>query len=113
MTNFTNQSELCKRSIYQRLGDAFSVEEVDDLWKEVRDRYGKPPEPALWLYHMTRLKVFAQLNGYTLIKMEKLSLRTEQIKGKQTLSRSILIPSIKKPEDITTKVLSLLSERIP
>lgn len=97
-----------RMEIYQRLGDALSLEEVDTLWQEVEDRYGTPPEPALWLYQMTRLKVYAQMNGYSLIKMEKLSLRTEQIKGKQTLSRHILLPAFKNPADITAKILPKL-----
>jgi transcription-repair coupling factor (superfamily II helicase) len=99
-----------RMEIYQRFGDAMTLEDADDIWSEVKDRFGKPPEPALWLYHMTRLKIFAQMNGYTHIKMEKFTLRTERIKGKQTISRSVLIPSFKKPQDISDKILPLLKE---
>ena len=97
-----------RMEIYQRLGDAWTVEEVEEIWKEVIDRYGKPPEPAEWLYQLAKLKILAQLKGYILIKIDKLSLRTEQIKGKQTVSRHILLPSFKKPIDISMKVIPFL-----
>lgn len=96
-----------RMEIYQRFGDAMALDEVDAIWSEVQDRYGKPPEPAHWLYQMTRLKVFAQTHGYTLIKMEKFTLRTEQIKGHKTISRSLLIPSFKKPQDIDKILINL------
>lgn len=101
-----------RMEIYQRFGDAMTLSDVDALWSEVKDRYGKPPEPALWLYHMARLKVFAQAQGFTLIKMEKFSLRTERIKVKQTLSNQVLIPSFKQPKDISEKILPLLQKQL-
>ena len=101
-----------RMEIYQRFGDAMTLADVDELWNEVKDRYGKPPEPALWLYHMTRLKVFAQSHGFTLIKMEKFSLRTERLKGKQTLSNQSLIPGFKQPKDISEKIIPLLQKQL-
>lgn len=99
-----------RMEIYQRFGDAMTMEDADEIWKEVLDRYGKPPEPAEWLYQMAKLKIFAQVNGYTLVKIEKLSLRTERIKGKQTISRHVLLPAFKKPTDVTAKVIPLLKD---
>lgn len=97
-----------RMEIYQRLGEALSLEEVQEIGKEVRDRFGVLPEPAEWLYELTCLKVFAQLNGYTLIQKEKLSVHTERINGKNTIKGTLLLPSLKKPSDITTKLLPLL-----
>ena len=101
-----------RMEIYQRFGDAMTLADVDELWNEVKDRYGKPQEPALWLYHMTRLKVFAQSHGFTLIKMEKFSLRTERLKGKQTLSNQSLIPRFKQPKDISEKIIPILQKQL-
>lgn len=97
-----------RMEIYQRLGEALSLEDVDDIWTEVQDRYGTPPEPAEWLYQLTRLKVHGQLHGYTLIRKDKLSIFTEQTKKGKSISRSILLPAFKKPIDITAKVIPLL-----
>lgn len=97
-----------RMEIYQRFGEALSLEETDEIWKEVKDRFGTPPEPAEWLYELTRLKVFSQLNGYTLIQKERLSLKTERIKGKDIIKGSILLTSFKKPSDVTSKILPLL-----
>lgn len=99
-----------RMEIYQRFGDAMTLEEVDEIWKEIQDRYGKPPEPAEWLYQLTRLKVFAQLHGYTLIRIEKLSMRTERMKGKHTVSCHTLLPAFKKPADISSKVIPSLKD---
>lgn len=97
-----------RMEIYQRFGDAMTLDEVDAIWIEVQDRYGRPPEAAVWLYHLTRLKAYAQTHGYTLIKMEKLSVQLERIKGKQTISRSVLLPKYKNPKELADKILALL-----
>lgn len=98
-----------RMEIYQRFGESLSLEEVRDIWSEVKDRFGVPPEPAEWLYELTSLKVFAQLNGYTLIQKEKLSVRTERIKGKETVKGTLLIPSFKMPSDVSSKIIPLLA----
>jgi len=99
-----------RMEVYQRLGEAFSWEDVELIWDEIKDRFGVPPEPALWLYHLTRIRVFAALNGYTLLKQEKLSLYTEQQKGKDQKVRKVMLPMAKTPADLEVHVLKILSE---
>ena len=48
-----------KISQYKRLADARSVEEVDRLGEEWRDRFGEPPEPARTLLDLRRLRLAA------------------------------------------------------
>lgn len=98
-----------RMEIYQRLGEAFSWEDVDLIWGEVEDRFGVPPEPARWLYHLTRIRVFAAAKGYTLIKQEKLSLYTEQQKGKNQVVRKAVLPLAKEPKDLEASILKVLS----
>lgn len=86
---------------YQRFGEAVSLEEVDALFKEMGDRYGKAPIEARWLYHLARLKVFAERSGYTLIKKEKISFKVEKQLGNKIQSRTFLLPQFKNPEDVT------------
>ena len=85
---YVNEVSL-RMEIYQRLGEALSWEEVDMLWEEIQDRFGPAPEPGLWLYHLTRLRVYAASQGYTLIKQEKLSLTIEKHKGKEASTTQI------------------------
>lgn len=105
--DYINEVSL-RMEIYQRLGEALSAEEVDAIWGEVQDRFGPAPEPAAWLYHLTRVRVFASLQGYTLIKHEKLSLTLEKGKEKETTIRKILAPRYKTPQEMESKILKLL-----
>lgn len=106
---YVNEISL-RMEIYQRLGESISWEEVDTLWAEVQDRFGPAPEPAQWLYHLTRLRVFAALNSFTLIKQEKLSLMIEKGKGKDSTIRKLLAPKYKSPQEMETKILLELNK---
>lgn len=57
--------------IYHKLGEALEVEVVDELFKELEDRFGKPPTPLIWLYHMTKIRIFANKHSFVLVKFEK------------------------------------------
>ncbi len=94
--------------LYRRLGEANSYEEVNAIFDEVKDRFGPLPEPALWLYHLTRLKVYASQNDYTSIKRDKLTIVTEQQKGKQASIRRLIMPKYKTPQEFESKIITLL-----
>ena len=97
-----------RMEIYQRLGDALTLEEVDQIWAEIRDRFGRPPELALWLYHQSRLRVYAAQRGYTLIKLDAFSLSWERKSGNKTSSNKVLIGKIKGPKELEEKIIKLL-----
>lgn len=99
-----------RMEIYQRLGEAASNEEVDAIWDELKDRFGPPPEPANWLYHLTRLRVFAGSHSFTLLKQEKVSLLAERQKGKQTVSKRFLLPKSKTPQEMEQKIIAGLKK---
>ncbi len=107
--DYINEVSL-RMEIYQRLGEALSWEEIDAIWEEVQDRFGPSPDPAQWLYHLTRIRVFASRHGYTLLKQEKLSLTIEKHKGKESLTRKILLPKYKSPQDMENKIVSELKK---
>lgn len=94
--------------IYRRLGEASSNEEVESIFAEVKDRFGPLPESAVWLYHLTRIKIFASQHGYTLIKRDKLTIVAEKESGKQTLTRRILMPKYKSAAEFEAKLIALL-----
>lgn len=49
-----------KVEIYRRLALAENLKEVDELIKEVRDRYGKMPEPVVYLFDLARIRTGAR-----------------------------------------------------
>lgn len=99
-----------RMEIYQRLGESFSLSEVDEIWAEVKDRFGPPPVTAEWLYYLTKLRIYGALNGFTLIKKDKVSLTVERMKGGKITSKSFLLPPIKSPAELESKILTLLKD---
>lgn len=107
--DYVNETSL-RMEIYQRLGEAVTLEDVSDILEEIADRFGPPPEPVRWLYHITRIRVFASLNSYTLLKLEKVSMKSTQKVGKQTISRQQLIGKISSPQDLEDKIIQTLKK---
>lgn len=107
--DYVNEISL-RMEIYQRLGDSLSSEEVDAIWEEVQDRFGSPPEPAQWLYHLTRIRVFASLKSFVLLKWDKVTLIAERKKGNDIQTKKILLGKFKNALDMENKVLNSLHE---
>ncbi|MBA2369045.1 MAG: transcription-repair coupling factor [Candidatus Protochlamydia sp.] len=105
--DYVNEVSL-RMEIYQRLGEAFSSEEVDAIWEEVVDRFGSPPEAALYLYHLTRLRVYASRQSFILLKQERISLTIEKRKGADTVIRKILMPKYKTAQEMEAKIIAEL-----
>lgn len=107
--DYVNEVTL-RMELYQRLGEAITWDDVEEIWREIRDRFGPPPEPVKWLHHLTRLRVFAARHGFTLIKMEKLSLTAEQQRGDQTVSKKILMKLPHQPGEMESQVIRALKK---
>jgi len=103
---YVNEVSL-RMEFYQRLGEAVSWDEVNDIWEELYDRFGKPPEQALRLYHLTRIRIFAAQKGITSVKIEKLSVTAENNEG--NLKKALLKPS-KTPDEWEENVLEILNK---
>lgn len=99
-----------RMEIYQRLGEAISWEDVTEIWDELKDRFGPPPEPAKWLYHLTRLRVYAARHSFTLLKFEKFSMTAEQQKGKTTTTKQFLVRPPQKPVELETNIIQALKK---
>lgn len=97
-----------RMELYQRLGDAATSEEVDAIWDEVKDRFGRPPEQALWLYHVSRIRVFAAKQGFTLVKLEQASLYYEKKKGTSMIQNRKLFGKVSSPQELEKKIISVL-----
>lgn len=107
--SYVNEVSL-RMEIYQRLGDALTLEEIDTLWQEVIDRFGTPPEPAIWLYHLSRIRVYAAQRGYTHVRLESASLIYERKKGNSVSNNRVLMPRFKTPQDLEKRIFSELKD---
>lgn len=105
--DYVNEVSL-RMEIYQRLGEGISWEEVDEIWTELKDRFGTPPLAAEWLYHLTRIRVFAALNSISLLKFESLSLQIEGQKGGKPFLKKVLFPKTKTPQAWEEQTLNIL-----
>ncbi len=106
---YVNEASL-RMEFYQRFGEALVWEDADAIWEELKDRFGPPPEPAQWLYHLTRLRIYASQHSILSLKIEKLSLTIEQLKGKETVTRKILHGKILSPPDLEAQTLKALTQ---
>jgi len=100
--------ESLRMELYHRLGEASSDEETEALLIEMQDRFGPAPQPVIWLYHLTRLRIFASQKGYTLLKFEKFTFRAEKQKGKEVEKQTFTMPKTSEPAEFETAVKALL-----
>lgn len=81
-----------RMELYHRLGEATTSQEVDDLLEELKDRFGEPPVPVLWLYHLAKIRIFAASHYFTLLKFGTLSFVAERQVGKDLKQHTLLMP---------------------
>jgi transcription-repair coupling factor (superfamily II helicase) len=74
-----------RMELYYRLGEASTKEEIDELFDELKDRFGPPPEPVLWLYHLTLIRAKASEHKFTLVKFGNLTVTLEKPNAQYTL----------------------------
>ena len=89
---------------YHRLGGALSTDELGEIKKEMKDRFGKLPLEALWLYHLNRVRVFAALRGFSEIVVGPISIRAE----KNRMIHKALIGKISSPHAFEEKIVDAL-----
>jgi transcription-repair coupling factor (superfamily II helicase) len=86
------------------------MQEVDEILKELKDRFGLCPPQVLWLYHLTRLRLFASAHHFTLLKFEKLTFTAEKQTGKTVVKKTLVLPKFKTPHELETHVMEALRE---
>lgn len=108
--DYINEVSL-RMEIYHRLGEAVSFEEIDEILAEIVDRFGKAPEAVIWLYHLSKIRVFAAANQFSLIKFNTLSFLAEQQKGKELKKQTILLPQkVQAPKELERYVIDQLKK---
>ncbi|CAM0116849.1 transcription-repair coupling factor [Rhabdochlamydiaceae symbiont of Dictyostelium giganteum] len=103
------QESSLRLEMYHRFGESHTLEEVETLFMEMKDRFGAPPPPTLWLYHLCRIQVVASQKRYTLLKFGSHTLKTEQMTPQGTRKELFTLPSDKNPKLFEEAVLRLLS----
>jgi len=105
---YVNHSSL-RIDLYQRLGETMSWEEVDVIWKEIKDRFGKPPEEVKWLYHHTRIRIFAARHSFLTLRLKGDILQAENNREKGSRSQQLTRPLQKfSPPELEREVIRLL-----
>lgn len=97
-----------RMEFYQRLCDAASWEEIDEIWGELQDRFGAPPEQATWLYHLSRIKTFAGKHAINTVRIDKFSVSAEKQQGKNITSKKVLLKPAKDPETWEKSIIEAL-----
>jgi transcription-repair coupling factor (superfamily II helicase) len=101
-----------RMEIYHRLGEASSASELDLLFQELCDRFGKPPEETAWLFSFTRLKLAATESSIFHLKFGERTLFLEKQAGDKKFSQVFVLPSEvqKKPALLERFVLDLFQK---
>lgn len=88
-----------RMEIYHRLGEITTSEDIDELTKELTDRFGALPPEAQWLLIFTRIRIFASTYQFSLLKFEKITLHAKRQLGKKIMEKRIFLPLIEDPEE--------------
>jgi transcription-repair coupling factor (superfamily II helicase) len=106
LSSFYIPDSSLRLEIYHKLGEATTNEEVENIFAELKDRFGKPPESVVWLYHMTRIRIFANQKNYTLLKFLKSTISLEHVSNPP---KSFLLPAPKDGASLEAFVTKILS----
>ena len=104
---YINEGSL-RMEIYHRLGEATAFEEIDAILAELKDRFGPYPPEVLWLYHLTRLRLFASRHHFNLLKFENITFTAERQEGKETVKKTLPLPRAKQPDVWEKEVIEQL-----
>ncbi len=107
--SYINETSL-RMEIYHRLGETTLIEEIDAILSELKDRFGPCPPQVLWLYHLTRLRLFASTHHFTLLKFENITFTAERQSRKELVKKTLPYTKTKKPAELESQVTASLTE---
>lgn len=107
--NYIPENSL-RLEIYHRLGETITLEEVDSLFEELKDRFGKPPLPTVWLYHLSRIRTLAAQKRFITLKFNSHTLETEKQTPKGTVKKLFSLKPFKTPAELEKQVSNYLSQ---
>lgn len=98
-----------RMELYHRLGEAASEQDTKEILAEMQDRFGPPPKEVIWLYHLTRLRIFAAERGYTFLKFERFTFTVEKQRGKLAERKTHPMPKVSEPDAFETAIKELIA----
>ena len=108
--NYINEVSL-RMEIYYRLGDAMTLKELEEILEELSDRFGPPPEPVIWLYHLSRLRVFGSAHHLTALSFHAKSFKAQKQTGTKLEEATILLPQkVQNPQELETYCIEALQK---
>jgi transcription-repair coupling factor (superfamily II helicase) len=63
-------AERLRLELYRKVADAKTLERLDEVLSEVRDRYGPPPEPVGNLFTVARFRLLVRARGLTDVSLQ-------------------------------------------
>lgn len=101
-------SSTLRMEIYKRFGEAFSLNDVDVIFQEMEDRFGRAKETALNLYYLARLRVIAQLHGINELKIDKISASATFIRNNKETSKTWILKKFKSGKELEGQLKPLI-----
>ena len=86
--------------IYNRLGGCLSENEIDNLFKEIKDRYSKPPLEVRWLFSLAKVKILCQNLSIKKLHFKQVTLEITYLHMGSTQLEKILFKPCKDPDTL-------------
>ncbi|PJA28711.1 MAG: transcription-repair coupling factor [candidate division Zixibacteria bacterium CG_4_9_14_3_um_filter_46_8] len=80
--------------LYRRLADAIDYGNVDSIFEETADRFGKPPETVANLFEMSKIRIAARKLGLSRVSLKGEKILAEFSSGKQ-ITRNMVAGLVK------------------
>lgn len=104
---YIKESQL-RLEFYNRLGNAYTLSDIDELNAEIVDRFGKPPLAFEWLIVLTRLKLKASMKSYKEIKLQKVTLQLERMLDDKSMIKTYPFIAPSSPSLFEEKISALI-----
>lgn len=86
--------------IYNRLGGALCEEEIDKLYKELEDRYGKAPIEVRWLFTIAKIKLLCQSLSISKLQFKTVTIEVTTLHMGKKQNETMLFKPQKTPETL-------------
>jgi transcription-repair coupling factor (superfamily II helicase) len=102
-----------RMELYYKLGSASSFSEIDEIGKELSDRFGPFPKAVELLLLFTRIKLHASSLLISSLKFERFTVLVEKQTGKGVVRETLKLPPLKDLTLFQEEIIKLLSNWRP
>lgn len=94
--------------IYNRLGGCLCEEEIDKLFKEIQDRFGKAPLETRWLFSLAKAKILFQSLSISKIHFKNVTIEVTYLHMGKKIEETHLFKPLKDPATLLKALKVLL-----